>query len=106
MSSTETTTAAAFAQTLEELAGYETEDTRLLAVTVTDPATGEHFQISAEPNQLGWVTDLVRSELRTFRNAHSDGTGWCGHCQGTGFSGGPGGAAAQAEPPADDGSRL
>lgn len=106
--STETTTAAAaFAQALEELAAFENdpEGTTLLRVTVTDPATGEHFQLPLEPSQLGWVTELVRGELDTFRNAHTDGTGYCGHCQGTGFSGGPGGTAAAAEPPADDRSR-
>ncbi|MFI5702646.1 hypothetical protein ACIA78_21690 [Streptomyces xanthochromogenes] len=51
------------------------------------------------------MTDLVRGELDTMRNSHFDGSGYCGHCEGTGFSGGPGGAAAEAEPPADDGSR-
>ncbi|WP_412075504.1 hypothetical protein ACLF6K_06160 [Streptomyces xanthophaeus] len=40
----------------------------------------------------------------TFRAAHSDGTGYCGHCRGTGLAGGTGGAALLAELPADDGS--
>ncbi|WP_093802210.1 hypothetical protein [Streptomyces sp. Wb2n-11] len=107
--STETTTAAAdFAQALAELAdGYPTdpEGTAPVTVTVTDPGTGEQHQVPIEPGQLDWVTALVRGELETFRNAHCDGTGYCGHCRGTGLAGGHGGAALLDEPPADDGSR-
>ena len=108
--STQTTTpaAGAFAQTLAELAnGYPTdpEGTAHVTVTVTDPATGEQHQVPIEPGQLDLVTALVRGELDTFRAAHSDGTGHCGHCHGTGLAGGPGAAALLAEPPADDGSR-
>lgn len=100
--------AAAFAQAFAELAdGYPTdpEGTAPVTVTVTDPATGAQHQVLIEPGQLDWVTTLVRGELETFRNAHSDGAGYCGHCRGTGSAGGPGGAALLAEPPADDGSR-
>lgn len=104
----ETTTAAAdFAQALAELAdGYPTdpEGTAPVIVTVTDPATGEQHPVPIEPGQLDWVTALVRGELDTFRAAHSDGTGYCGHCRGTGLAGGTGGAALLAELPADDGS--
>ncbi|MEU9796909.1 hypothetical protein AB0E27_41300 [Streptomyces sparsogenes] len=99
--STQTTTPAAdaFAQALAELAdGYPTdpEGTAPVTVTVTDPATGEQHQVPIEPGQLDWVTALVRGELDTFRAAHSDGTGYCGHCSGTGLAGGP---------PADDEGR-
>ncbi|MFF4607770.1 hypothetical protein ACFY12_34155 [Streptomyces sp. NPDC001339] len=103
--STETTTAAAeFAQALAELAdGYPTdpEGTPLLTVTVINATTGEQHQVPIEPGQLDWVTSLVRGELDTFRNAHPDEDGTCGHCRGTGLAGG----AAAVEPPADDGSR-
>ncbi|MFC4506675.1 MULTISPECIES: hypothetical protein [Streptomyces] len=107
--STETTAAAAdFAQALAELAdGYPTdpEGTVPVIVTVADPTTGEQHPVPIEPGQLDWVTALVRGELDTFRAAHSDGTGYCGHCRGTGLAGGTGGAALLAELPADDGSR-
>ncbi|WP_051877145.1 hypothetical protein [Streptomyces natalensis] len=109
--STKTTTttpaADAFAQALAELAdGYPTdpEGAPLVTVTVTDPATGEQHQVPIEPGQLDWVTTLVRGQLDDFRNAHADGSGACGHCRGTGLTGGTGGAA-DIEPPADDGSR-
>ncbi|MFD3907829.1 hypothetical protein ACFXOL_11030 [Streptomyces californicus] len=101
--------AAAFAQALAELAdGYPTdpEGTARLTLTVTDPVTGEQHPVLVEPGQLDWVTALVRGELETCRNAHSDGNGHCGHCRGTGLAGGHGGAAELLdEPPADDGSR-
>ncbi|WP_050514087.1 MULTISPECIES: hypothetical protein [Streptomyces] len=107
--STETTTAAAdFALALGELAdGYPTdpEGTAPAIVTVTDPATGKQHLVPIEPGQLDWVAALVRAELDTFRAAHSDGNGYCGHCRGAGLAGGPGGAALLAELPADDGSR-
>ncbi|MFJ8855205.1 hypothetical protein [Streptomyces sp. NPDC102437] len=97
--STQTTPqeAGAFVQALTELASeYPTdpEGTALLTVTVTDPATGEQHLVPIEPGQLEWVTRLVRDELDTCRNAHSDGSGHCGHCRGTGLAGGTGGAAA------------
>ncbi|MFD7661260.1 hypothetical protein [Streptomyces sp. NPDC059788] len=106
---TESTTAAAdFAQALAELADeYPTdpEGATPMIVTVTDPATGEQHPLPIQPGQLDWVTDLVRNELDTHRAAHSDGTGYCGHCRSTGLAGGPGSAALLAELPADDGSR-
>ncbi|MFE5859773.1 hypothetical protein [Streptomyces virginiae] len=107
MSAGTTTAAADFAQALAELAdGYPTdpEGTAPVIITVTDPATGEQHPVPIEPGQLDWVTALVRGELDTFRAAHSDGTGYCGHCRGTGLAGGTGGAALLAELPADDGS--
>ncbi|MFG3403684.1 hypothetical protein [Streptomyces sp. NPDC048142] len=103
-----TAAAADFGQALAELAdGYPTdpEGTAPVSVTVTNPATGEQHQVPIEPGQLDWVTALVRGELDTFRDAHSDGTGYCGHCRGTGLAGGTGGAALLDELPADDGSR-
>ncbi|MET9676388.1 hypothetical protein ABZY68_25335 [Streptomyces sp. NPDC006482] len=98
--------AAEFAQALIKLAEYETdpEGTPSMRLTVKATGTGEEREVLIEPGQLGWVTDLIRDELDSFRNAHSDGTGRCGHCRGTGLSGGTGGAA-DLEPPADDGSR-
>lgn len=108
MSVKATMAAAAFAQALAELAdGYPTdpEGTALVTVTVTDPATGDQRQVPIEPGQLDWVTALVRVELDTFRAAHTDGTGYCGHCRDTGLAGGTGGAALLDELPADDGSR-
>ncbi|MFE7118530.1 hypothetical protein ACFU99_24245 [Streptomyces sp. NPDC057654] len=101
------TAAAAFTLALAKLAEeYPTdpEDTPLVTVTVTNPATGEQHQVSTQPGQLDWVTALVRDELDTVRNAHCDGSGYCGHCRGNGLAHGTGGAAL-AELPADDGSR-
>ncbi|MFJ2419265.1 hypothetical protein [Streptomyces brevispora] len=103
-----TAASAGFAQALTELAdGYPTdpEGTAPVIVTVIVSATGEQHRVPIEPGQLDWVTALVRGELDTFRNAHSDGTGHCGHCQGTGLAGGSGGAALFAELPADDESQ-
>ncbi|MFF1700036.1 hypothetical protein ACFVXC_41450 [Streptomyces sp. NPDC058257] len=76
-----------FAAALQELAEtYPTdpEGTATVAVTVTDPATGEQHQALVQPGQLGWLTTLVMGEMATCRNAHSDGNGQCGHCAGTG----------------------
>ncbi|MFH8343127.1 hypothetical protein [Streptomyces sp. AM6-12] len=76
-----------FAAALQELAEtypVDPEDTATVAVTVTDPATGEQHQALVQPGHLGWLTSTVMAELATCRNAHSDGTGQCGHCAGTG----------------------
>ncbi|MFJ5071713.1 hypothetical protein ACIQC7_35385 [Kitasatospora sp. NPDC088556] len=103
-----TTAVGDFGQALAELTdGYPTdsEGTVPVIVTVTDPATGEQYPVPIEPGQLDWVTALVRDELDTFRAAHSDESGYCGHCRGTGSAGGPGGAGLLDEPPADDESR-
>ncbi|WP_371793016.1 hypothetical protein OG285_32310 [Streptomyces sp. NBC_01471] len=100
--------AVAFAQALAELAdGFPTdpEGTALVTVTITNPMTGEQYPVPIEPGQLDWVTTLVRGELDTMRNSHPDESGYCGHCQGSGSAGGPGGAALLDELPADDGSR-
>ncbi|NEA15422.1 hypothetical protein [Streptomyces halstedii] len=89
-----------FAQALAELAdGYPTdpEGAVPVIVTVTAPATGKPHQVLVEPGQLDWLTALVRGELDTCRAAHSDGTGVCGHCRGTGLAGGSGGAALLAD---------
>jgi hypothetical protein len=76
-----------FTAALQELAEtYPTdpEGTATVAVTVTDPATGEQHQALVQPGQLGWLTTLVMGEMATCRNAHADGNGQCGHCAGTG----------------------
>ncbi|MFJ7280647.1 hypothetical protein [Kitasatospora sp. NPDC098663] len=100
MSTKATTAVGDFAQALAELAdGYPTdpEGTVPVIVTVIAPTAGEQRQVPMEPGQLDWLTALVRGELDTFPAAHSDGTGHCGHCRGTGFAGGSGGAAQLAD---------
>ncbi|MEV8590900.1 hypothetical protein AB0424_28570 [Streptomyces sp. NPDC051180] len=71
------------AAALQELAReYPTDpdDTATVTLTVTDPATGEQHQAHLQPGHLRWLTTLVMDEMTTCRNAHSDGTGQCGHC--------------------------
>lgn len=105
MNTKATTVVGDFAQALAELAdGYPTdpEGTVPVIVTVIAPTVGEQHQVPIEPGQVDWLTALVRGELDTCRAAHSDGTG---HCRGTGFAGGSGGAALLAELPADDESQ-
>ncbi|MFI1869682.1 hypothetical protein [Streptomyces jumonjinensis] len=82
---------ALFTAALQELAQeYPTDPvgTATVAVTVTDPTTGEQHQAQLQPGQIEWLTSLVRDELTTAQAAHSDGTGRCGHCTGTGTAGG------------------
>ncbi|MEV7872483.1 hypothetical protein AB0P17_41695 [Streptomyces sp. NPDC088124] len=96
MSTKATTAVGDFARTLAELAdGYPTDPAGTMPVIVTVIAltAGEQHQVPVEPGQFDWVTALVRDELDTFRTAHSDGTGDCGHCRGTSLTAGSGGAA-------------
>jgi hypothetical protein len=74
-------------------------------VSLTDPAGNAAADVTLQPGHLPWLTRLISDELASCRNAHSDGTGRCGHCRGTGLAGGHGTAAPLDEPPADDGSR-
>ncbi|WP_332010545.1 hypothetical protein [Streptomyces anulatus] len=81
---------------LAELAGtYPTDaddaETATLSLTADDedqaPGHLQWLQTSAirlQPGQLQWLTQLVERELATARNAHADGNGRCGHCEGTG----------------------
>jgi hypothetical protein len=77
----------------------------LSRLSLTDPAGNATANIPLQPGHLPWLTRLISDEMASCRNAHSDGTGHCGHCRGTGRAGGTGGAALLDEPPADDGSR-
>ncbi|ATL88771.1 hypothetical protein [Streptomyces malaysiensis] len=79
--------AALFAAALQELAQeYPTDPdgTATVPITVTDPQTGEQHQAHVEPGQLDWITSAVMDLMATFRNAHADGSGQCGHCAGSG----------------------
>lgn len=81
---------------LAELAGdYPTDadgtETATLSLTADDedqaPGHLQWLQTSAirlQAGQLQWLTQLVERELATARNAHADGNGRCGHCEGTG----------------------
>ncbi|WP_327359867.1 hypothetical protein [Streptomyces sp. NBC_01304] len=83
------TTLQTFTAALRQLAeDYPTdpEGTATVTITVTDPATGETHQLDIQPGQLDAVTDAVRGQLDTFRNAHPDQSGQCGHCGGTGHA--------------------
>lgn len=62
-------------------------------LTLTDPAGVQAVDVPLQPGHLSWLTRLVSDESATCRNAHSDGSGRCGHCRGTGLAGGTGGAA-------------
>ncbi|MFE5730241.1 hypothetical protein ACFQ7A_04915 [Streptomyces sp. NPDC056528] len=68
-------------------------ETALLSLTAADgeesPRPGhlqfrEETAVRLQPGHLQWLTQLVERELANNRNAHSDGTGRCGHCEGTG----------------------
>ncbi|MGW1765000.1 hypothetical protein ACWCQL_13115 [Streptomyces sp. NPDC002073] len=71
-------------QALADTYPTDPEGTATVAVTVTDPVTGEQHQAHLQPGQLEWVTTMVMDEMASCRNGHSDGTGQCGHCAGTG----------------------
>ncbi|MFI5987092.1 hypothetical protein ACIBEA_40285 [Streptomyces sp. NPDC051555] len=44
----------------------------------------EQLAVQLQPGQVQWLAQLVERELATVRNAHSDGSGKCAHCESTG----------------------
>jgi hypothetical protein len=69
----------------------DTDGQGSVVLTLTGPAApgqGERYDIALQPGQVEWLTRLVTDEAATCRNAHSDGTGDCGHCAGTGSTNG------------------
>ncbi|GAA0707173.1 hypothetical protein GCM10009548_95050 [Streptomyces malaysiensis subsp. malaysiensis] len=77
--------AAMLAAALQELFDiYPTDEDTAPAVTLTLAESGEEHTVKLQPGQVDWLTTVVMDEARTCRNAHSDGTGQCGHCGGTG----------------------
>lgn len=85
---------ALLAAALQQLASdYPTDDAGQgsVVLTLTGPTAhrqAERYDIALQPGHVEWLTRLVTAEAATCRNAHSDGTGNCGHCAGTGSANG------------------
>jgi hypothetical protein len=79
----------------ELLTGYPTDEPDAPRTTVTIQAPGgAAHRVQLMPGQVQWLTSLLMDEAATCRNAHSDQSGECGHCRGTGRVG----ASAPTEP--------
>ncbi|WP_329492952.1 hypothetical protein [Kitasatospora herbaricolor] len=60
------------------------ETTGAIVLTITATASGEQHRIQLQPGQTDWIRQLAEAEASTFRRAHPDEDGLCGHCAGTG----------------------
>ncbi|MFJ2561348.1 MULTISPECIES: hypothetical protein [unclassified Streptomyces] len=72
---------------------YPTDDAEhspalVAAVLTVTPLHGDDrgtaIEVPLQAGQVEWLTNLVSKESAHCRNAHSDQSGQCGHCAGTG----------------------
>lgn len=72
---------------------YPTDDAQfspdaVAAVLTVTPLHGDEqgssVEVPLQAGQVEWLTDLVSKESTHTRNKHSDESGQCGHCAGTG----------------------
>ena len=71
----------------ELLTGYPTDNPDAPRTTLAIHAGEVTHRLQATPGQVTWLTNLLMNEADTCRNAHSDQSGECAHCGGTGNAG-------------------
>jgi hypothetical protein len=71
----------------ELLTGYPTDEPDAARVTLAIHAGDAIHRLQASAGQVTWLTNLLMNEADTCRNAHSDQSGECAHCGGTGTAG-------------------
>ena len=67
---------------------YPTDDEGAERLTLALESGGERLVVRLQPGQAEWLTNLVKHEEESCRNAHEYGTGVCAHCRGLGMVGG------------------
>ncbi len=71
----------------ELLTGYPTDEPDAARTTLAIHAGDTIHRLQASPGQVTWLTNLLMNEADTCRSAHSDQSGECAHCGGTGAAG-------------------
>ncbi|MEV7929660.1 hypothetical protein [Kitasatospora sp. NPDC088779] len=60
------------------------DTTGAVVLTITDAASGQQHRVELQPGHADWLRQLAEAEASTYRRAHLDQDGRCGHCNGTG----------------------